>query len=79
MLVHTNSSSKLGLIKRYVFDQMNQEAVLVRQNHKRQVSLAYATGTSLEIGQYFRHHENKPPKGVDAYTVLHGSDYYTVY
>jgi len=75
-VVTTNSSSKLAQIKRLAFDEYKQECVLVRQNHKREISIVYPDKSEM-IGKHFNLSLTQPKQSY-SYTVVAGTDYYTV-
>ena len=78
-VVHTNSSSVVVRVAAHVFDEYNQEAVLISQNRERDIILRYANPRKqdMAIGNTFKQHTSTPK--ADDYTVLNGTDYYTVY
>lgn len=77
-IVHTNSSHMVSNIKRYVFDKYNQDSVLVSVNRDcKAISLMYPHGDFVRIGTTFTQLGGAPSKG--NYTVLNGTDYYSVF
>ena len=76
-VVHTNSSSVIATIKSYVFEEFGQECILVSNNRSKRIFLHYPNGEAKTIGNTFKCTQGKPAK--NDYTVLNGTDYYTVY
>lgn len=76
-VVHTNSSNTMSNIKRLALNAYHQECVLVSNNRKHDIQLHNQDATTDHIGHQFKH-EHKLPKSTDNYTVLNGSDYWSV-
>lgn len=77
-VVHTNCSSKLALIRKVALEEYEQECILVRQNRSKIVNLRFNDGKVQAIGHSFKvdsHPDMNKPK---SYTVLNGTDFYTV-
>ena len=75
-VVHTNSSSKMVLCRRYAYDVSHQECILVRNNRKHEIKLHNCDGFNTLIGEQFKQ-QATAPKHRD-HTILNGTDYYTV-
>jgi len=77
-VVHTNCSSKLALIRAIAVDTYNQECILVRQNRSKIVNLRFNDGKVQTIGHSFKLCTNPDMNKPTSYTVLNGTDFYTV-
>ena len=76
-VVHTNSANVMAQIRRYAFDECNQECILVSHNRHHDIKLHNQDGTNSLIGKRFNH-TNYVPRTTYDYTILNGADYYTV-
>lgn len=75
-VIHTNSSSKMVLCRRYSFDVCHQECILVRNNRKHEIKLHGSDGFNTLIGEHFSQLPTAPKQ--DDYTILNGKDFYGV-
>ena len=76
-VVHTNSSQIMTRLKRYALDECEQECVLVSNNRKHDIQLHNSDATTAHIGNKFRR-QDKVDKHATSYTVLNGTDYWSV-
>lgn len=76
-IVHTNSSSVVYALRRYAYDVDHQECVLISNNRKHEIKLHGWKGFNKLIGVRFVQHD-KVARGCENYTILNGTDFYTV-
>ena len=76
-VVHTNSTNQMAEIRRLALNAYHQECVLVRHNRKHEIKLHHFNGENTLIGKNF-HQSSGELKNVYNYTILNGTDFYTV-
>lgn len=76
-VVHTNSSRIMCELKRHGLEAFNQECILVSNNRKHDIQLHAADANTSHVGHAFKM-TFKPSKGATSYTILNGSDYWSV-
>jgi len=76
IVVHTNSSHRLNMFKDWAFNDYHQECILVRNNHRKIISLVYPHSVET-IGNHFSK-ASTAPSGAANYTVLNGNEFYKV-
>ena len=76
-IVHTNSSQVVSRLKLLALEYMHQECILVSNNRKHDIQLHNSDATTSHIGHTFKL-TGKAPKGATSYTILNGTDYWSV-
>ncbi len=77
-VVHTNCASRLTLIREACTNEFKQECILVRHNRTKEVVLRHESAKVSHIGHSFKLSKNPDMLKAISYTVLNGTDFYTV-
>lgn len=76
-IVHTNSSQVVSQLKLHALNEHEQECILVSNNRKHDIQLHNSDANTTHIGHGFKM-TYKAPKGATSYTILNGTDYWSV-